>query len=153
MLLSHFWLLMTPWTVACQAPLSIEFSRQEHWSGLPIPAPGDLPDPGIKPICLASSTLAGRFFTTAPLGKPQPECSSTDKWLNKFGIKWLGLASPHDRSRQHHDAPCACQAHMMPWEEHPISVDVLSEGLGEGYFLWNFSVNLKLFQNKKFRCM
>ena len=40
---------MTPWTVACQAPLSMGFSRQEYWSGLPFPSPGDLPDPGIKP--------------------------------------------------------------------------------------------------------
>ena len=39
----------TPWSVACQAPLPMEFSRQEHWSGLPFPTPGDLPNPGIKP--------------------------------------------------------------------------------------------------------
>ena len=39
----------TPWTVACQAPLSMGFSRQEYWSGLPFPSPGDLPDPGIEP--------------------------------------------------------------------------------------------------------
>ena len=41
--------LVTPWTVACQAPLFMGFSRQEYWSGLPFPSPGDLPDPGIKP--------------------------------------------------------------------------------------------------------
>ena len=50
---------VTPWTTAQQAPLSMEFSRQEHWRGLPCPPPGDLPDPGIKP---ASPELAGRFF-------------------------------------------------------------------------------------------
>ena len=44
--------LATPWTVACQAPLSMEFSRQEYWSGLPFPSSGDLPDPGIKPTSL-----------------------------------------------------------------------------------------------------
>ena len=44
---------MTPWTVARLAPLSMEFSRQEYWSGLPYPPPGDLPDPGIKPTSLA----------------------------------------------------------------------------------------------------
>ena len=44
------WLLVTPWTMACQAPLSMGFSRQEYWSGLPCPAPGDLPNPGIRPI-------------------------------------------------------------------------------------------------------
>ena len=51
---------MTPWTVACQAPLSMEFSRQEYWSGLPFPAPRDLPEPEIKPRV---SHIAGRFFT------------------------------------------------------------------------------------------
>ena len=48
-LLSDDQLFATPWTVACQAPLSMEFSRQEYWSGLPFPSPGDLPDPGIEP--------------------------------------------------------------------------------------------------------
>ena len=48
-LVSHVRLSVIPWTVACQAPLSIEFSRQEYWSGLPIPFPGDLPDLGIEP--------------------------------------------------------------------------------------------------------
>ena len=50
--------------VARQAPLSVEFSRQEHWTGLPFPAPGDFPDSGIEPPSLASLALAGRFFTT-----------------------------------------------------------------------------------------
>ena len=56
-----------PWTVGPQAPLSMEFSRQEYWSVLLFPSPGDLPSPGIKP---ASPALAGKFFTTAPPGKP-----------------------------------------------------------------------------------
>ena len=53
-----------------QASLSMEFSRQEYWSGLPFPTPGDLPDPGVEPESLVSPTLAGGFFTTAPRGKP-----------------------------------------------------------------------------------
>ena len=48
---SHVLLFATPWTVAYQAPLSVRFSRQEYWSGLPFPSPGDLPDPGIQPHC------------------------------------------------------------------------------------------------------
>ena len=56
--------LCEQWTVAHQAPLSMEFPRQEYWSGLPFPSPGDLPDPGIEPTSLASLALAGRFFTT-----------------------------------------------------------------------------------------
>ena len=66
--LSHVWLFATPWTVACQAPLSMGFHRQEHGIGLPFPPPGDLPNPGIKP---ASPLSASGFFTTEPLGKPQ----------------------------------------------------------------------------------
>ena len=56
---------MAPWTVALQAPPSMGFSRQEYWSGLPFLPPGDLPDPGIEPMSLASPTLAGGFFTTS----------------------------------------------------------------------------------------
>ena len=63
----------TPWTAAHQAPLSMEFSRQEYWSGLPFPPPGDLPDPGIEP---ASSALAGGFFTPEPAGELPVEADS-----------------------------------------------------------------------------
>ena len=65
--LSRVWLCAIPWTVARQAPLSLEFSRQEYWSGLPFPSPGDLPHGGTE---RASPTLAGRFFTNKPPGKP-----------------------------------------------------------------------------------
>ena len=63
-------LFATPWTVAWQAPLSMGFSRQAYWSGLPFPSPGDLPDPGVEPMSPVSHALAGGFFTTEPLGKP-----------------------------------------------------------------------------------
>ena len=59
-------IVLTPWTVACQAPPSLGFSRKEYWSGGPFPSPRDLPGPGIK---TASSCIAGRFFTTEPPGK------------------------------------------------------------------------------------
>ena len=59
--LSRVRLFATPWTVARQVPLSMEFSRQEYWSGLPFPTPADLLDPGIKPT---SPVLSGEFFTT-----------------------------------------------------------------------------------------
>ena len=59
-------LIATPWTVPCQAPLSMEFSKQEYWSGLPFPSPRDLRDPGIKPVSLVSPG----FFTTEAPGKP-----------------------------------------------------------------------------------
>ena len=63
-LFSHVRLFATLWTVAHQAPLTMGFSRQEYWSGLPFPLPGDLPDPGIELIS-QSPGLAGGFFTTS----------------------------------------------------------------------------------------
>ena len=59
-------LFVTPWIAACQASLSMGFSRQEYWSGLPFSSPGDLPEPGIEPT---SPALAGGFFTAEPPGK------------------------------------------------------------------------------------
>jgi len=64
---SHVRLCKTPRTVACQAPLSMGFSRQEYWSGLPCPPPGDHPDPDIEPKSLTSPALAGRFYTTSTI--------------------------------------------------------------------------------------
>ena len=60
-------LFAAPRTIAHQALLPTEFSRQEHWSGMPLPTPGDPLDPGIKPMSLASPALAGRFFTTSTI--------------------------------------------------------------------------------------
>ena len=62
--------LVTTWTEAHQASLSMAFSRQEYWSGLPFSSPGDLPDPGIKPTSPVSPALLGGFFSTEPLRKP-----------------------------------------------------------------------------------
>ena len=61
---------MTPWTVARQAPLSMEFSRKEYWSEFPFPSSEDLPDPGSILVSLAFPALAGRFFATVPPVKP-----------------------------------------------------------------------------------
>ena len=75
-MLSHcVQLCATPWTIVRQAPLAMEFSRQEYWSGLPFPPPGDLPDPGVELMSLASPALAGRFFTTESPGSSK--CAST----------------------------------------------------------------------------
>ena len=65
--LSHVRLFATPWTVAYQAPLSMEFSRQEYWSGLPFPSPEDLLDPRVKP---GSPTLQADALPSEPPGKP-----------------------------------------------------------------------------------
>ena len=77
LLLSHFsrtWLCVTPWTVARQAPLSMGFSRQEHWSGLPCPRPGDLPNPGMEP------------------GSPALQVDSLPrKWVTKEALRVYGV--------------------------------------------------------------
>ena len=67
MSLSRVRLFATPWTVAYQAPPSMGFSRQEYWSGVPLPSPGDLPHPGIKP---GSPTLQADALPSKPPGKP-----------------------------------------------------------------------------------
>ena len=66
--LSHVRFFATPWTVACQAPLSMGFSRQGYWSGLPFPSPSDLPNPGIEPV---SPALQADSLLSEPPGKPR----------------------------------------------------------------------------------
>ena len=66
-LVAQFCLSVNLWTVACQAPLSVRFPRQEYWSGYPFPSPGDLPDPGIEP---GSPTLQADTLPYEPPGKP-----------------------------------------------------------------------------------
>ena len=90
-------LFVTLWTVACQAPLSMGFSRQEYRSELPCPSPEDLPNTGTEPMSLMSPALAGGFFTTEPHGKSirkvgisQIEETGTINYSNDFQ-----LASAH----------------------------------------------------------
>ena len=75
---SHVQLFVTPWTVACQAPPSMGFSRQEYWSGLPFPSPGGLPDPGIE---LGSPALQADSLPSESPGNP---CPSTNEWVKKM---------------------------------------------------------------------
>ena len=82
--LSQFQIFVTPWTVARQAPLSMGFSRQEHWSGLLCPPPRGLPDPGVKPMSVTSPASAGRFFTT---GSVIP--GSISQFLQRFESHYL----------------------------------------------------------------
>ena len=82
---------MTPWTVASQAPLTMGFSRQGYWSGLPFPSPGDLPDPGME---TASSRIAGRFFTMWTIMEA-PYCHTKNNTLTPTWFKhttfWSGV--------------------------------------------------------------
>ena len=89
-LLSHIQLSATPWIVAHQAPLSMGFSRQKHWNGLPFSSPGDLPNPGIEPPSLVSPALAGEVFTAVPLGNP----------VHVFSIRFFSLRSYYKLRKQ-----------------------------------------------------
>ena len=71
---SHVQLLTAPWTASCQAPLSMGYSRQGYWIGLPFLPPGNVPDPEVETVSLA---LADEFFTTELLGKPKETHSKT----------------------------------------------------------------------------
>ena len=71
---------LRPHGLACQAPLSMGFPRQEHWTELPFSSPGNHPDPRIKPRSPAPPAWAGRFFTTAPLGMPMVVKDSFIGW-------------------------------------------------------------------------
>ena len=89
--LSHVQLYVTPWTAAHQTLLSMRFSRQEYWSGLPFPTLGDLPDLEIEPESLLSPGLGGIFFTTALPGNPIPTYCNP-----KFNIKYYILSPQSD---------------------------------------------------------
>ena len=101
----HVQLFATPWTVAHQAALSVGFSRQEFWSGLPCPLPGDLPDPGIDPASLTSPALVGGFFTTskAPERRQRWPLASQKQSLTKKQIRQhlnLGLSDLQSPEKQ-----------------------------------------------------
>ena len=68
---SHVQLFRTPWTVAHQAPLFMGLPKEKYWSGLPCPPPGDLPNPGVKLLSLATPALAGEFFITSTTWEAQ----------------------------------------------------------------------------------
>ena len=102
--------LCNPWTVAQQAPLSIDFSRQEYWSGLPCPPPGDLPDSGIKPASPAVPALAGRIFTAESLGKVST-LSAAAKSLQSCPT----LCDPRDGSPPGFPVPGILQAGTLVW--------------------------------------
>ena len=110
-LLSRVQLFVTLWTVTHQAPLPMEFSRQEYWSRLPFLAPGDLPDPGLN-LSLASPALAEGFFITEPPGEPHE-----------------GLFSDGDTMWRQEDEAIDWQTAVLAWigceSQFPVSVSIL----------------------------
>ena len=112
---SHVQLFAILWTIARQAPLSMGFSRQEYWTGLPCRPPGDLPDPGIKLISLRSPALSGGFFTTSAIweahsipvsGNPMEASTATHSSILPWRIPWTeepGGYVPRGRKRVGHN--------------------------------------------------
>ena len=84
LVLSHVWLLATPWTVTHQTPLSLGFCRQEYWTGLPFPPPEDLPNPGIKSTSPVSPALQEDSLPAEPIVKHLTQCT-----LGCFSRVWL----------------------------------------------------------------
>ena len=110
--LSHFRVFATPWTVAHQAPLSMGFSRQEYWSRLAHPTPGDLPNPRIKLASPESPALAGGFFTTVQPG--QVKVKLIQSCLILFVTTWTVA----------HQVPVSMgilQARILEWDAMPSS--------------------------------
>ena len=103
--LSGVWLFVTLWTVACQAPLSIGFSRQGYWSGLAFLSPGDLPHPRIKPTSPVSPALQADFLPTEPLGKSNFYGFYQQLWNLKWDSLWSSK-SPSIKS-SHKYSSCA----------------------------------------------
>ena len=116
---SHDRLLATPWTTALQAPLSMGFSRQEYWSGLPSPPPGALPHPGMEPASPASPVapaLAGELFTT---GGPREACIL----VCGYGEHLVGVPLRQRLLGAGHCSGCVC-VNMM--SSHEISIAMIS---------------------------
>ena len=110
--LSNVWLCVTPWTVACHVPLSMECSKQQNWSGLPFPTPGDLPDSGIEHTSPMSPALAGRFFTTEPPGKTKKDLSSVQFSCSVVSNSFRSHESHHARPRCPSPTPGSAQTHV-----------------------------------------
>ena len=111
--LTRVQLLETPWTVAYWVPLFMEFSRQECWSRLPFPTPGDFPDPGIKPASLESPVLAGGFFTTELLFFLNVSSVVCQLYLNKPGRE--------KRAKEECSGGSSYRSPAQEWEEWSIS--------------------------------
>ena len=110
-LLSHVHFFATPWTVARQAPLSMGFSRQEYWSGLPFSPPGNLPSPGIEPTLLTSPLLADGFFTTSASWEALSYVRSLNNLEFIFVYVWRNVPTCFT---------CSCPAFPAPLTVEPV---------------------------------
>ena len=132
---SYVQLFATPWTAVYWAPLSMEFSRQEYWSGLPFPSPGDLPDPGIKP---GSPALQADALPSKPQGKPQMSWNDVFNENSQFSVtNW-----PMNHNMKPHQMYFKLSAFLYGFKEGCDFVEfwtnwiTLKWGWGSTSFLW-----------------
>ena len=138
-ILSYIWLFETQRTITCQAPLSMEFPRQECWSGLAYPSPADLPNPGMEPTFLAAPVLVSGFLTTCTTW----EALNLVKYIELKSVLHTPVHSPsvsvspeqafHPNLPGHLPCQCPCPSSFWHTQTHPAS---LSESihLNFGYF-------------------
>ena len=134
--LNHVWLFVTPWTVAHQAPLSMEFSRQAYWSGLPFPTPGDLPNPGTEP---RSPTLrTDSLPSDAPGGLIYSFRGSCRKWGASHMSQWV--KNPPAKQETVFDPWVGKIPWRRKWQPTPICLPGKSHGQGSlvGYSPWDY---------------
>ena len=138
---SRVWLFVSPWTAAHQAPLSMGFSRQEYWSGLPCPPPGDLPKPGIELVSLMIPTLAAGFFTTSATrkhhGHPNPIHTCTCTTGSWFRCKYITLGVSI-KNKRHHKYVVSNKYVVSKWLIHVLLFPKRSSGT-EPVILWGLS--------------
>ena len=142
------WLFATPWTIAHQAPLFMGFSRQEYWSGVPFSTPGDLPNPGIEPVSLATPALAGGFFSNCcPSGEAHrdggmtifPRSKGTVIGLYEDASTWLTAhqyeVQKQEKHRSAQSSPLFLVTHFFDDRLRAVLLDLPKEGCA----FWTFS--------------
>ena len=146
---SYVRLFATPWAVVHQAPLSMEFSRQEYWSGLPFPPPGDFPDLRTDPTSLVSPALAGRFFTTSAIWEAPPwhsvqfSCSVVSDSLRPHESQHVRPPCPSPSPGVHSDSRPSSQcchpvisSSVVPFSSCPQSLPASESFLMSQLFAW-----------------
>ena len=142
--LSSVWFFVNPWTVASRAPLSLGFSRQEYWSGLPCPPLRDLPNPGIKLVSLMSPPLTARFFTTSATWKPRevPKTLEMLFFLNSGLNTHPPLHQPASLGQPGHCSPQAVAATPVAWLLLDLAGAPLSSGFTLVLSVWKVGLHL-----------
>ena len=125
---SQVWLYVSLWTAAFQAPLSMGFSRQEYWSGLPCPPPGDPPSSGTESASPRLPALTGGLFATSTIWGARLCCPPSfplSQFLQQYFTVTCDLTQPCDRGQRGSTLSCSDEASVLSWHHVPESADVV----------------------------